>query len=158
MEGSEPKKGTIIWYNEKKGYGFVKVGDDEVFLHHSVLDEFDIETVYSGDVMTFDLEVNGRGKMISTIYGIERQKVQTATEDELPGENEIKGVVKFFNINKGYGFIEVGDDARDVFINLRTLRECGVHTLREGQLLLLTVDDEGKGPHATNIRIIQTAK
>lgn len=158
MKGGEPHKGIIIWYNERKGYGFVKVGEEEVFLHHSVLDEFDVETVYSGDIMTFDLEVNGRGTMISTIYGIERQKAQTATEDEIPGENEVRGIVKFFNINKGYGFIEIGENQRDVFVHLRTLRECGVHNLKEGQHLLLKIDDEGKGPHATNIRVIQHLK
>ena len=158
MEGAEPKRGTIIWYNERKGYGFVKVGDEEVFLHHSVLDEFDVETVYSGDIISFDLQVNGRGTMISAVYGIERQKARTAAEDELPAENEIKGIVKFFNINKGYGFIDIGEDERDVFVHLRTLRECGVHNLREGQKLLLMVDDEGKGPHATSIRVIQNPR
>ena len=47
MVSIEQGAGKIIWYNERKGYGFVEFGDDEVFLHPSALDEFGIETEYS---------------------------------------------------------------------------------------------------------------
>ena len=34
------KDGELVWYNERKGYGFVKIDDNEVFLHRSTLDRF----------------------------------------------------------------------------------------------------------------------
>ena len=34
----EIKNGEVIWYNERKGYGFVKIDNAEVFLHRSTLD------------------------------------------------------------------------------------------------------------------------
>ena len=34
------KDGELVWYNERKGYGFVKIDDTEVFLHRSTLDQF----------------------------------------------------------------------------------------------------------------------
>ena len=132
MVSIEQGAGKIIWYNEHKGYGFVKFGDDEVFLHPSALDEFGIETVYAGDDIVADVTENGRGAMISNVYAVQRQKAATATEDGELLENEIRGIVKFFIIEKGYGFIEVGESERDVFVHLRTLRNCGIHNLREG--------------------------
>jgi len=49
----------------------------------------------------------------------------------------------------------VGESERDVFVHLRTLRNCGIHNLKEGQTLLIVVDDEGKGPQAKGVRLIQ---
>lgn len=40
MTDKEVKGGEVIWYNERKGYGFVKIDDTEVFLHRSTLDRF----------------------------------------------------------------------------------------------------------------------
>ena len=34
----EVSEGQLVWYNERKGYGFVRIGDEEVFLHRSTLD------------------------------------------------------------------------------------------------------------------------
>jgi len=155
MVSLEQGNDRIIWYNERKGYGFVKFGDNEVFLHHSALDEFGIETVYAGDDIVADVIENSRGAMISSVYAVQRQKAAIATEDCELQENEIRGIVKFFNIEKGYGFIEVGESERDVFVHLRTLRNCGIHNLKEGQTLLIVVDDEGKGPQAKGVRLIQ---
>ena len=155
MVSLEQGNDRIIWYNERKGYGFVKFGDNEVFLHHSALDEFGIETVYAGDDIVADVIENSRGAMISSVYAVQRQKAAIATEDCELQENEIRGIVKFFNIEKGYGFIEVGESERDVFVHLRTLRNCGIHNLKEGQTLLIVVVDEGKGPQAKGVRLIQ---
>ena len=158
MVSIEQGTGKIIWYNERKGYGFVKFGEDKVFLHHSALDEFGIETVYAGDDIVADVTENGRGAMISNVNAVQRQKAATATDDCELLENEVRGIVKFFNIEKGYSFIDVGQTERDMFVHLRTLRNCGIHNLREGQNLLVVIGDEGKGPQATGVRIIQNSR
>ena len=36
------KEGELIWYNDRRGYGFVKIDDTEVFLHRSTLDQFSL--------------------------------------------------------------------------------------------------------------------
>ena len=36
----EVSEGKLVWYNERKGYGFVRIGEEEVFLHRSTLDRF----------------------------------------------------------------------------------------------------------------------
>ena len=64
-----------------------------------------------------------------------------------------QGQVVWYNERKGYGFVDIGADKRDVFVHLRTLRNCGIHNLTEGQQILLHVSDEGKGPQATEVRL-----
>ena len=43
------------------------------------------------------------------------------------------GIVKFYNIQKGFGFIEPHDGGRDVFVHATALERASISTLREGQ-------------------------
>ncbi len=44
-----------------------------------------------------------------------------------------KGTVKFFNINKGFGFIAPSDGSPDVFVHISAVEQSGMSLLREGQ-------------------------
>ena len=48
----EVSEGQLVWYNERKGYGFVRIGDEEVFLHRSTLDSFGLVRLLNGDHVT----------------------------------------------------------------------------------------------------------
>lgn len=64
------------------------------------------------------------------------------------------GVVKFFNIEKGYGFIQPAiGDAPDVFVHIRELRQSGLEKLNEGQKVKFDTEPgkNGKGPKAVRI-------
>ncbi len=57
------------------------------------------------------------------------------------------GTVKFFNIDKGYGFIEPEDGSRDAFVHISAVERSGLTTLREGQKVsydLVTDERSGK--------------
>ena len=60
------------------------------------------------------------------------------------------GTVKWFNDEKGYGFI-AQDDERDVFVHFRNIVGEGRKTLREGQQVEFTVGEGQKGPQAENV-------
>lgn len=61
-----------------------------------------------------------------------------------------KGKVKWFNNNKGYGFIEQ-DAGGDVFVHYSAIAEDGYKTLREGQPVEFEVRLGPKGPQAENV-------
>jgi CspA family cold shock protein len=67
------------------------------------------------------------------------------------GEGDMaRGKVKWFNPQKGYGFIEV-EGARDVFVHYSEIKMPGFRTLEEGQQVQFDLMDGEKGPHATNV-------
>jgi CspA family cold shock protein len=154
----EEKKydGDVIWYNERRGYGFVRFEKDEIFLHHSALSRFGLETVYPGDQLSVYLDENDCGPVIEEILAVERAKpLSVATDAELR-EHEVRGTVKFSMLTKAMASVNIGENERDVFVHLRTLRNCGIHHLTGGQEILLHVTDEGKGPQAKEVKVFAT--
>ena len=64
----------------------------------------------------------------------------------------IKGKVKWFNPQKGYGFIEREDKEKDVFVHASALRDAGLRFLNEGDELTFEVEDGDKGPSAVKLQ------
>jgi len=64
--------------------------------------------------------------------------------------NRIAGTVKWFNENKGFGFIE-RENGPDVFAHFSAIESSGYKTLAEGQRVEFIVTDGQKGPQAENI-------
>ena len=52
-----------------------------------------------------------------------------------------KGVVKFFNTAKGFGFIAPEDGSKDVFVHISSLQRCGVETLNEDDNVEFPVEE-----------------
>ena len=66
---------------------------------------------------------------------------------------EGKGVVKFFNAQKGFGFIVRDDGGEDVFVHISAVEQAGLSDLADGQPLEFTLVDRGGRISATNLRI-----
>ena len=65
-----------------------------------------------------------------------------------------KGTVKWFNKQKGYGFI-TDEEGKDVFVHYSGLNMDGFKTLEEGAKVEFDVTDGQKGPQATNVTVEQ---
>ncbi|MBA3041883.1 MULTISPECIES: cold-shock protein [Rhizobiaceae] len=65
-----------------------------------------------------------------------------------------KGTVKFFNQDKGFGFITPEGGAKDVFVHISALQASGIQTLKDGQQVSFDTEPDrmGKGPKAVNIQ------
>jgi len=61
-EGVTMANGTVKWFNEKKGYGFIENEDGtDVFVHHSGINATGFKTLFEGDRVTFNIEQGQKG-------------------------------------------------------------------------------------------------
>jgi CspA family cold shock protein len=63
----------------------------------------------------------------------------------------VEGTVKWFDENKGYGFIQRNDGGDDVFLHYSELKQSGFKTVAEDTAVEFDVDMGPKGPKATNV-------
>ncbi|HVE12265.1 MAG TPA: cold-shock protein [Elusimicrobiota bacterium] len=64
----------------------------------------------------------------------------------------MKGTVKWFNPDKGFGFITPEDGSKDLFVHHSSIMIEGFKTLAENQPVEFTVEQAEKGPRAANVR------
>ncbi len=64
-----------------------------------------------------------------------------------------KGVVKWFNATKGFGFIE-REDGSDIFVHYSAISSDGFRTLAEGQEVSFDVVEGDKGLQASNVQLV----
>ncbi|MCL4515887.1 MAG: cold shock domain-containing protein [Firmicutes bacterium] len=66
----------------------------------------------------------------------------------------VQGKVKWFNAEKGYGFIEREDGEGDVFVHYSELKGEGFRSLQEGQSVVFDLNQGAKGPEASNVVVV----
>jgi CspA family cold shock protein len=64
------------------------------------------------------------------------------------------GTVKWFNSDKGFGFIQQDDGGADVFVHYSAIASSGYRELAEGQKVEFEVTQGQKGPQAENVRAL----
>lgn len=64
----------------------------------------------------------------------------------------VSGTVKFFRPEKGFGFIKVDGQARDVFVHIKDMRACGLNSLEPEEAVTFDLLDSARGMRAVNIR------
>lgn len=62
------------------------------------------------------------------------------------------GTVKWFNNEKGYGFI-TGEDGTDIFVHFSGIASKGYRTLEQGQKVTYSVEDSERGPKAVDVKV-----
>lgn len=66
-------------------------------------------------------------------------------------ESKVQGKVKWFNEDKGFGFIERTDGGEDVFLHFSALEQSGFKTIAEEARVEFDVEPGPKGPKAANV-------
>lgn len=64
----------------------------------------------------------------------------------------MRGTVKWFNADKGFGFIEQ-EGGNDVFVHFSAIKGEGYKSLEEGQRVEFDIEKGQRGPQATNVRL-----
>mgnify|MGYP001303014347 CR=1 FL=1 len=154
MTENEFKNGEVIWYNERKGYGFVKIDMAGVFLHRSTSDRFGLIHLIPGDQVSVSLATNEHGQVIQNLLTIERPADPVTPTASKPGVDKMRAVVKFFNDIRGHGFVTAEDFNEHIFVHSQVLNDCGFYSLIQEQKLMIQIDDSGRGPQVQAVRVL----
>jgi len=78
------------------------------------------------------------------------------TDNPADGDQEMRvtGTVKFFNSEKGFGFITPDEGGKDVFVHISAVEQSGMQGLQDGQRVSFDTepDKRGKGPKAIDLQ------
>ncbi|MEH6474701.1 MAG: cold shock domain-containing protein [Sneathiella sp.] len=66
----------------------------------------------------------------------------------------MEGTVKFFNTEKGFGFVTPDDESRDIFVHMKALEKSGLGILEAAQRVRLNVTSGEKGPLAEGVELL----
>jgi CspA family cold shock protein len=163
-EPSPPSDATVTWFNPEKGFGFVRALDgSEAFLHIRPLEAAGHSTVPEGARLKVRIGQGQKGPQVTEVLEVDLSNlpaaspgkpVRSARQQSLPEgpETEGEGTVKWYNPEKGFGFIGLDNGDKDVFIHATAVGRSGLTLLSEGQKVAVKYVVGKKGPEAKSVR------
>jgi CspA family cold shock protein len=168
-EGQPPGRrveATVKWFNPSKGFGFVAMSDGsaDAFLPMATLRRAGYEDVREGAAITCEIGPGAKGPLVVNVLTVDASAAGVARASASahrpaaegagrPGQT-LDGAVKWFEPDKGYGFISPDGGGKDVFVHVTALRRSGVEALGPGQRVRVDVVDGRKGLEADRVTLI----
>lgn len=166
-------KAVVKWFNATKGFGFVQLseGAPDAFLHISVVERTGNRDLAEGTAIVCDLMQGRKGLQVAEIHSVEGGGRPASSGyghggghgggyggghgGSQGGATEvIEGTVKFFNAEKGFGFVIPDNGGKDIFVSGRTLERFGISALQPNQRVRLHTRMGQKGPMAEQVELL----
>jgi CspA family cold shock protein len=156
--------GTVSWYDEGKGFGFVTpdAGGPDVFVHVRALAE-GLTWLTEGDRVTYEVVAGDKGPQardLHLVHGAADAPVPAAPASSAPARAAHRrtgdvparageGVVARYDAERGFGFITPDAGGPDLFVHLSVLG--GAEPLRAGERVRYAVRQSDRGPQADRV-------
>ncbi len=168
-------KGTVKWFNATKGYGFITLENGgDAFCHASALAALGTPNLPQGATIVCDLQESPRGLQVVTVHTVDTSTADPspprrprrdgdshgfggdrfAPRDAGPSGPMVEGKVKFFNDQKGFGFVMPDGGGGDVYIHASALRRSGVQVLEPEQRVRFSTRQGMKGVEVDRVEVI----
>jgi CspA family cold shock protein len=151
---------TVKWFNASKGFGFVTMaeGGQDAFLPMAILRRAGYEDVREGASISCEVSDGAKGPLVTNVLNIDNSTAVApgAAFDRRPQRpaTTLEGAVKWFEPEKGYGFVSPDGGGKDVFIHITALRRSCINALDPGQRVRVDVIDGKKGLEAERITLV----
>ncbi len=171
MEAAVPQgpsvKAVVKWFKTDKGFGFVELADGrgDAFLHINVLQAAGHTAVAPGATLQVQVGQGQKGAQVTGVLSVDSSTASDTPPRSAPRAGggrprpdaanavEVTGAVKWFNPEKGFGFVACNDGLRDVFVHISVVQAAGLQSLNEGQQVQLKVVDTPKGREALSLQL-----
>ncbi len=160
-----PVRAVVKWFKPERGFGFVELSDGsgDAFLHATVLERNGIAAVQPGETLEIRVAPGQKGPQVTEVISVDSSTAAPALTRRSPypaggrpsDETAVEeaGTVKWFNAQKGFGFIVREGGGKDAFVHASVLERSGIASLSEGQRVLIDIAEGRKGPEAVRVRL-----
>jgi len=166
-QGSEAVEATVKWFNADKGFGFVIVaGGADAFLPARALEMAGHSAVPDGARLKVRISQGPKGPQVAEVLEVDTSTAEVMSKAGRPSPRpssprpgagpteECLGSVKWYNVEKGFGFVAQDRGGKDVFVHATTLDRSGLSELPEGQRVRMQISHGQKGPEARSIELL----
>ncbi len=161
--GSGPQRATVKWFNATKGFGFVTLEDgSDAFCHASALSALPSAELPPGATVLCDVAQGQRGMQVTHIHRVDAPAGDGQAPRTGPrpprGPRESSGAmgdghVKFFNEQKGFGFVVPESGGPDVYVHASALRRSNLSSLQPEQKVRFSTRQGMKGVEVDRIEL-----
>jgi CspA family cold shock protein len=150
-------EGRVKWFNATKGYGFITPaeGGQDAFLPMAILRRAGIEEVRTGAAITCEVGSGAKGPLVVNVIAVD-----SGPAGEEPADRPVRpatlmeGAVKWFEPERGYGFVLPDGGGKDIFIHATALRRSGLSIIEAGQRVRVEVVEGRKGLEADRLTLL----
>lgn len=165
--GFGPQRATVKWFNSTKGFGFVTLEDgSDAFCHASALASLPSAELPQGATVFCDVAHGQRGMQVTNVHSVDLSTAESQPSRGVGGGGPRPqrgpressgpmgdGHVKFFNEQKGFGFVVPASGGSDVYVHASALRRSGIPTLMPEQRVRFSTRQGMKGVEVDRIEL-----
>lgn len=158
------------WFNPDKGFGFVELTDDsgEAFLHIRQVEAAGHSALPPGTTLVVQVGPGQKGPQVNEIVSVDTSTAEPVRRGpRAPGASpgrprqggspaaapDTLGSVKWYNDVKGFGFVAVEGESKDLFVHVSVLERAGLRGLEPGQNVRVAIVEGRKGPEVGAIEL-----
>lgn len=167
--GGTEAEARVKWFNPEKGFGFVELtdGSGEAFLHVRQVEAAGHSALESGTTLVVKVGPGQKGQQVNEILSVDASTAAPEPPRRGPpprqgqqpggfarqgggprpesGPPTIPGTVKWFDSVKGYGFVSVEGESKDLFLHISVVERAGLSALAQGQPVRIAIVEGRKG-------------
>jgi len=177
-------KGKVKWFNGTKGYGFVTLDDGgDAFCHASALQAAGHAELPPGATIVCDLADSPRGLQVVAVHEVDISTAEAPSRgprrdfgggggrfgdrggfggggfrdggrDNAPSGPMVEGKVKFFNDQKGFGFVMPDTGSGDIYLHASALRRSGISAVEPDQRIRYSTRQGNKGVEVDRVELL----